>query len=141
MRDEQYVLDLCDEVLGSESLRQHRFNWLTGDTGIRLPVDAYYPELKLVIEYRERQHQEPGPKLWNKPTISGMRRDEQRRKYDELRDVEIPANGFRLVVITLSQLDSTSRGRLRRRDRDADLVALRIVLRDAGFLDRNREET
>jgi hypothetical protein len=38
------------------SLRQHRFSFLTGAAGTALPVDAYYPALKLVIEYHEWQH-------------------------------------------------------------------------------------
>ena len=40
--DEHYVIDLCDEVLGLKASRQHRFDFLKGDTGVRLPVDAYY---------------------------------------------------------------------------------------------------
>jgi hypothetical protein len=55
MRDETYVLDICDRVLGVSGIRQHRFAFLQDDTGTPLPVDAYYPELSLVIEYRERQ--------------------------------------------------------------------------------------
>lgn len=38
--DESYVIDLCDEVLGIKASRQHKFDFLTGDTGHRLPVDA-----------------------------------------------------------------------------------------------------
>lgn len=57
-KDESYVLDLCDLVLTHESSRQHRFAFLLGDTGRRLPVDAYYSTLNLVIEFYERQHYE-----------------------------------------------------------------------------------
>ena len=54
LSDESYVVDLCDEALGMQALRQHRFDWLRGDArpgrqGGRLPVDAYYPELQLVV--------------------------------------------------------------------------------------------
>jgi len=55
-KDETYVLNLCDEVLKTKGFRQHRFPFLLGDTGTKLPVDMYYPDLKLVIEYREYQH-------------------------------------------------------------------------------------
>ena len=58
MRDEEYILSLCDALLGRKPLRQHRFSFLLGDSGRRLPVDAFYSDLKLVIEYRERQHTE-----------------------------------------------------------------------------------
>lgn len=131
MRDEHYVLGLCDELLGLYAARQHTFDWLRGDTGRRLPVDAFYVELGLVIEYRESQHDQPGPRFWNKPTVSGVPRDEQRRRYDTLRDVEIPAHGLRLVVITPAQFDSTPRGRLRRRDRARDLSDARCALGNA----------
>jgi len=110
-RDGHYVLDLCDEALGLRAAREHRFPWLLGDPGktggrVRLPVDGYYEPLKLVIEYREPQHEQPGPAHWNRSTISGPR-DDQRRSYDERRDVEIPAHGLRLLVITPRQLDAT----------------------------------
>ncbi len=128
MRDEHYVLDLCDELLGRRAARQHTFDWLRGDTGRQLPVDAFYSDLGLVIEYRESQHEQPGPRHWNKPTASGIPRDEQRRRYDERRVVEIPAHGLRLLVITPAQLDATKRGRLRRRVREADRAAVRLAL-------------
>lgn len=32
-RDQDYAIDLCDEVLGERALREHRFQWLTGDPG------------------------------------------------------------------------------------------------------------
>jgi len=44
-KDEHYVIDLCDEVLGVVSSRQHRFDFLLGDTNklrkaVKLPVDS-----------------------------------------------------------------------------------------------------
>jgi hypothetical protein len=44
-RDQDYVINLVDEALGEQGLREHRFDWLLGDpgrTGLRafLPVDA-----------------------------------------------------------------------------------------------------
>lgn len=102
--DADYVLDLCDELLGERSSREHTFPWLLGDPGRsgarrQLPVDAYYPEHKLVIEYRERQHDEP-VSFFDKPermTVSGVHRGEQRRRYDDLRDREIPAHALVLL--------------------------------------------
>ena len=45
LSEETYVIDLCDEVLGTVALRQHRFDFLRGDAGPgkqgkRLPVDV-----------------------------------------------------------------------------------------------------
>ncbi|WP_309751901.1 hypothetical protein [Novosphingobium sp.] len=44
-----------------------------------LPVDAWYPELALVIEYRERQHSEAVKFFDQRETVSGVGRGEQRR--------------------------------------------------------------
>jgi len=131
--DGHYVLDLCDQALGIRCIREHCFPWLFGDPGRdgrcrALPVDAYYEPLRLVIEYRELQHDRPGPRHWNRPTISGVPRDEQRRRYDERRNLEIPAHGLRLLVIKPSDLDADGRGRLYRRNRSADLNTLRRLL-------------
>lgn len=119
--DEFYVLDLCDQALGEAGLRQHRFDWLLGDPGTsgrraRLPVDGYWPAANLVVEYRERQHDQPVAHF-DKPdrlTVSGVHRGLQRALYDARRDELIPAHGIRLLVITPADLDATPRGRLRR---------------------------
>jgi len=53
--DEHYVLDLCDEILGTPSVRQATFDWLRGDPspnrppGTKLPVDGLWRELSLVV--------------------------------------------------------------------------------------------
>lgn len=134
--DEAYVLDLCDEVLGERGLRQHTFDWLLGDPGRggrrarRLPVDCYWPGQRLVVEYRERQHDQPTA-FFDKPdrlTVSGVHRGEQRARYDTRRDTLVPAQGLRLVVIRPDGLDANPQGRLRRRDREGDLDAVRGIL-------------
>jgi hypothetical protein len=141
--DEAYVLDLCDEVVGIAGSRQHRFDWLLGDPGRngrrrRLPVDGYWPDRHLVVEYRELQHDQPNS-FFDKPerlTVSGVHRGRQRAIYDARRDEVIPAHGLRLVVIKPSELDATSRGRLRR-NTDSDVKAVALLLRlvpDAGAL-------
>src|SRR6185437_12170205 len=122
-RDEHYVIDLCDEVLHLKALRQHRFDFLCGDPGKngvcrRLPVDAYYPQLNLVIEYREKQHTEP-VKFFDKPhrlTCSGCTRDEQRRRYDQRRSEVLKQHGITLVEVEYSQFCCDGRGRLRRNE-------------------------
>ncbi|HEX4680498.1 MAG TPA: hypothetical protein VH210_14965 [Gaiellaceae bacterium] len=130
--DEAYVIDLCDVILGETALRQHRFPWLQGDPGSdgrtrMLPVDAYYPDHQLVIEYRERQHDEPVPFFDRRQTVSGVTRGAQRRLYDERRDVEIPQRGLTLIVVRPRELVCDQRQRLRR-DHERDLVHLQKLL-------------
>ena len=132
--DEAYVVGLCNRILGERALTQHRFAWLLGDPGVggrqvKLPVDAYWPEHRLVLEYRELQHEQAIPHF-DKPerlTVSGVHRGEQRALYDARRDREIPAHGLRLVVVRPADLDADSRGRLRRTAR-TDLTALAALL-------------
>lgn len=127
--DESYVIDLCDDLLGERARRQHRFTWLVGDpstTGRQntLPVDAYYERHGLVIEYRERQHDEPVPFFDRRATLSGVGRGEQRRLYDQRREEEIPKHGLRLIVIRPHQLRADRRGRLLRDEiADRDVLA------------------
>lgn len=133
-RDEPYIVDLCDEILDEKALRQHRFDWLRGDPGsdgrrAQLPVDAYYPDHGLVLEYHEAQHTKPVDHF-DKPekvTVSKVNRREQRLLYDKRREVEIPAHGLRLVVVSYEDFATTRAGRLRR-DRVADLATLRRLL-------------
>lgn len=127
--DEFYVIDLCDEVLGIRASRQHTFDFLRGDgtPGRTLPVDAYYPELNLVIEYRERQHTESVVFFDKKATVSGVNRAEQRCIYDQRRRDVLPNNGIRLVVISYSDLKHDRCKRLVR-DRLNDLAVIRSML-------------
>jgi hypothetical protein len=130
--DEAYVVDLLDEIIGVPARRGHRFDWLVGDPGksgraVRLPVDAYWEHLKLVVEYREDQHFKPNAFMDRRQTISGMGRGEQRKLYDQRRDELIPANGLSLLVITPHQLRVRRRDRLAR-DRAHDTTVLRGLL-------------
>lgn len=131
-KDEAYIIDLCDRVLGIPASRQRRFPFLTGDPGKRgicrhLPVDAYYPPLRLAIEYRERQHSEPVPFMDRRQTVSGCSRGEQRRRYDERRRVVLPQHGIRLVELDYAMFAHDSRKRLRR-DMEADEAIIRAKL-------------
>jgi hypothetical protein len=89
-------------------------------------VDALYERHRLVIEYRERQHEE-SIAFFDKPhrmTISGVQRGEQRRRYDALRETLVPTRDLRLLIVTPADLEANSRGRLRRdRPRDVDALA------------------
>ena len=130
-KDEHYVIDLCDEVLGLSATRQHKFDFLLGDRGPkrparRLPVDAYYKSLNLVIEYHERQHSEPVAHFDKQHilTVSGVHRGEQRRLYDERRRTKLPENGLQLVIFTCSEFSHHRNKRLKR-ESDTDRAVVR----------------
>lgn len=126
--DETYIIDLCDEILNQNGSRQHRFNFLRGDSGIKLPVDAYYSNLNLVIEYYERQHSEAVPHFDKRMTVSGMSRGEQRKLYDKRREIELPRNGIQLVIFDYSEFSHHSNKRLlRNRLEDAKVVTKKLM--------------
>lgn len=126
-RDEFYVIDLCDEVLASKASRQHKFDFLRGDPssnnkrGVELPVDAYYKDLNLVVEYNECQHTESVVLFDNKKTISGVSRGEQRRIYDERRQEVLPKHGIDLVVISYFDFGGSKKLK-RNHDHDIQIV-------------------
>lgn len=127
--DEAYVLDLCDEILRQKGSRQHKFDFLKGDSGRRLPVDAYYEELKIAIEYRERQHSEP-VSHFDKPhkmTVSGVHRGEQRKIYDQRRRELLPQNDIRLIEIDYTLFEYDGRKRILR-DGERDLEVVRRIM-------------
>jgi hypothetical protein len=132
-KDESYILNLCDKVLNSIGRRQHTFPFLLGDCGKdgrcrRLPVDAYYHDHQLAIEYRERQHSEPVLIMDRRQTVSGCSRGEQRRRYDERRREVLPQNGITLVELDYAMFSHNARKRLRRNSpADEEVVRSKLV--------------
>ena len=136
--DEYYVLDLADEILDTLASRQHRFEWLRGDfsekrgTFSHLPVDGFYANHKLVIEYAERQHNEAARLFDQRATVSGVSRGEQRRIYDQRRVELVPTNGLSLVVIPATAFVLKRKKIVR--DWERDLGVVRAALNHAGIL-------
>ena len=133
MRDEDYVIGLCDEVLDAKAERQRRFPFLRGDPngqGLRamLPVDAFYPGLGLAVEYCERQHTEAVAFFDRRLTVSGPRAV-QRSIYDRRRREILPEQGITLVVFSYDDFQHDHRKRLLRRRAD-DLSVVRHRLSD-----------
>lgn len=139
--DECYVVNLCDEILGLKAHRQHCFDFLRGDsckdgvltenTGKMLPVDAFYEELNLVIEYWEKQHTEPIPYFDNKRTCCGLTRKEQREKYDNRRKDLLPKKGMTLLIIQYSEFGIFKRIK---RNHDRDIAIVKKILADNNIL-------
>ncbi len=126
--DECYVLDLCDEILGMNSVRQHRFPFLVGDPNsagrcTRLPVDAWYEPINLVIEFNEKQHTEPVNHFDKRMTLSGINRGEQRLLYDDRKRTVLPQKGIQVIVLSYRDFAHNSRKQvLRSRDEDLKFI-------------------
>lgn len=127
--DESYIIDLCDRVLNRQAKRQFiGFDFLRGDRGKngtsrRLPVDAYYEDLRLVVEFWERQHTAAVPIMDQKQTISGCTRRDQRRIYDQRRKEMLPMNGVTLIILDYTNFQHDGKGRLiRDLVRDEEIV-------------------
>ncbi len=96
-----------------------------------LPVDAYYEELKLVIEYREKQHSE-NVSFFDKPnkiTVSGVNRGEQRKIYDQRRRDILPKNGIKLIEISYSDFNYDKQKRIIR-DKNKDSEILKDIINE-----------
>lgn len=125
--DEYYVIGLCNKVLGLNASQQHYFDFLVGDSGRKLPVDAYYEDLNLVVEYCESQHTSSTPFFDKKKTVSGVSRGEQRRLYDERRRIELPRHGIKLISIHYYDFGTTKR---LKRNHELDIEIVREKLCD-----------
>ena len=127
-KDEVYIIDLCDEVFRIKAIRQHRFSFLLGDANTPLPVDAWYPSLNLVVEYREKQHTEAVAIFDRRQTVSGTSRGEQRKLYDQRRRDVLPEHGIRLVEFNYSDFEHGSSKRLKRvMEKDLEVVRKMIA--------------
>ncbi len=123
--DEFYIIDLCDRVLHQKASRQHSFDFLIGDTGHKLPVDAYYEKLKLVVEYYEYQHNSSVPFFDKKMTVSGVPRSIQRRIYDQRRVDVLPKYGIDIVIFHYFDFGTSKK---LRRNIDSDLKVIKDKL-------------
>jgi hypothetical protein len=120
--DEVYVIGLCDAVLKRQAKCGHRFDFLRGDAGHRLPVGAYYQDLQLVIEYRERQASETVVAIDKRLRVSGLPRPEAASRYDQRRREVLPKHGIKLIEMDYKDFPCNSRMRLSRVPQDIDVV-------------------
>jgi len=130
--DEKYVLDLVAEMLNENFEWQKRFDSLRGDVGkrkisTRLPVDAYFANSNLIVEYREIQHYKSVGIMDSRITISGVNRKEQRQIYDLRKEEWVKFNGINFIAIPYFNLAHKSRGKLKR-DINFDKEAIKQLL-------------
>lgn len=126
--DEKYVLDLIADIMGENYEWQKRFDTLVGDPGknarrSKLPVDAYFPESNLIVEYREKQHLQPVGFMDKRITISGISRGEQRKIYDRRKEQWSAENNVNLLIVNYGDLAHKANGRLMRTP-DFDKLAI-----------------
>ncbi len=135
--DEYYIINLCDEILGQNASRQHTFNFLVGDlhkdgvTRTKLPLDAYYEELNMVVEFLEKQHTEE-VSHFDKPdrvTVSGVSRGEQRKIYDQRRRIVLKNKEIDLVEVDYSLFEIDNNKKLLR-NKENDILVLSQLLTD-----------
>ena len=135
LSDETYILDLCDEILEQKSERQKRFDFLKGDphkdgvTRTKLPVDAYYPIARLVIEYKEspRVHNIENFDNPNVTTVSGVSRREQRQLYTQRKATTLPKHGIKFVEIPFDIFNYDNQHKIIRNPQ-ADLLQIKEIL-------------
>ncbi len=120
-QQEHYCAKLVSDAPGGVEYKVgYRFPFLRGDPtlkqpkGVTLPVDAYYPAFKLVMEFREGQHY--GDRFDfrdNRITATGETRKEQRQKYDKRQEEVLPVNGIKLLTIYDYEITENSKDDLR----------------------------
>lgn len=128
--DEYYLVDLCDEILGEEASRKHIFDSIVGNLHkhgkgrTKLPVDAYYKNLKLVIEfYKDRSETQ------EEPSEKEQARVAQITYYDELKKKRILKMELRLLKIKFSRFELNDTGKLIR-NTEEDIAVLKNILQE-----------
>jgi hypothetical protein len=127
--DEYYLVNLCDELLKQKASRKHTFDTLVGNLHKRgkgrtkLPLDAYYEDLKLVLEFFEKNE-----------TTDELDEKEQARKaqikyYNELKKKAILNKKLRLIEINYALFECNDANKLVR-NTENDTLVLKGVLKD-----------
>ena len=122
--DEFYLVNLCDELLRQKASRKHTFDTLVGKLHkkgkmrTKLPLDAYYEELKLVIEFFQK-----------KETEESADREAQRKFYDQRKKDTLEKKEIRLIEINYALFDCNEEDRLVR-NKENDCRVLKDLLKD-----------
>lgn len=127
--DEYYLVNLCDELLEQKASRKHTFDTLVGSLHKRgkgrtkLPLDAYYKDLKLVIEFLKE------PKEGEDVDETEQARRYQIKRYDERKKKAILKKELKLVEIKYAAFDCDETGKLIR-NQEKDQKILKGMLKE-----------
>jgi len=127
--DEFYLVNLCDDLLEQKASRKHTFNTLVGDQHKRgkgrtkLPLDAYYEDLKLVIEFSVKN--DIAEELDEKEQARIL----QIKRYKELKKKAIVKKDLRLIEINYTSFACDETNKLIR-NTEQDKEVLRSLLKD-----------
>lgn len=131
--DEYYLIGLINELFGEKAIHQHTFNYLLGDfhrdgkTRTRLPVDAYYVKLNMVVEFFEKEDETSADA--NAITISNVKRSEQRKKYTERKREVLKDKKVDLVEMDYDEFECNEDNKLVR-NKAADVKLLKEIFKD-----------
>ncbi|BDC99559.1 hypothetical protein [Persicobacter psychrovividus] len=127
-----YLVNIANELLGKEASSQHKFSFLLGDyhkdgkSRTALPIDAYYEELNMAIEFIEKQ---PIEFKSTRMTVSGVTRGEQRAMYDQRKRTTLAKEGIAIIDVPYADFRCDEKGKLVR-DLEADTKLMREFLAD-----------
>jgi len=130
--DEYYLVGLINEIFNTRASHQHTFDFLLGDyhkngkTRTELPLDAYYKDLNLVIEFLDKQNSDSINR--DKMTISGVTRAEQREIYRLRKQSVLKGNDINLIEIDYAKFDCDDEQMLSR-NKDKDISILKEILK------------
>ena len=122
--DEFYLVNLCDELLQEKASRKHTFDSLVGRLHKRgkgrtkLPIDAYYENLKLAIEFFEKKEIEENDE-----------RSAQRKFYDQRKKDALKKKEIKLIDINYALFECNENNQLVR-DKAQDIQVLKKVLQN-----------
>jgi hypothetical protein len=122
--DEFYLVNLCDELFKEKASRKHTFDTLVGKLHkkgkgrTKLPLDAYYENSKLVVEFFEK-----------KETDENAEREAQRKFYDQRKKLVLGKKKIELIEVNYALFECDENDRLVRNKLNDSLV-LKGVLKD-----------
>ncbi|WP_025740620.1 hypothetical protein [Aquimarina pacifica] len=128
--DEYYLVSLCDSLLKQKASRKHTFDTLVGNLHKRgkgrtkLPLDAYYEDLKLVLAFFEKNKVETG-----EVDEKEQARKEQIKYYNSLKKKAISNKKLRLIEVDYALFERNDAKKMIR-NTENDTLVLKGILKD-----------